>query len=138
MKLDLLLELTKLKLSEGRDVFKDAVDLSFDPDRTDPHDVAWGIMPLIVKCAYSEFIGKRDQYNKSRHIADPKEVESGDDEDDPEFQFTESELIDVVESWTRGVASVLSEMSQQNLKHHIEMVQDSFPEKLAEPVKKKK
>jgi len=118
---ELLAELLALRKTspmpviESAHVFDDAEVLKFDPDRTDTYDIAHGLMGILVKIAYVNFLHSKAKHDKMY-----------DDPEDSKFVFTTEELADEVDTVIDQLKEKLGDMSSKDILEAIQNVSPSF------------
>lgn len=100
-------------------MFDDVEVLKFDPDRADIYDIAHGLMGLLVKMSYVNFLHSKAKHEKLY-----------DGEDDEKFKFTAEELADEVDVCIDQLKNKLGDMRTKDIMDAIEAVAPSFKQPL--------
>ena len=100
-------------------MFDDVEVLKFDPDRADVYDVAHGLMGLLVKMSYVNFLHSKAKHEKLY-----------DDEEDQKFKFTAEELADEVNTVIDQLREKLADMNTKDILDAIKTVAPSFKQPL--------
>lgn len=111
---------------EATELFKDSLDIQFDPDSDGLYDIKKKLLPLMVMLAY-----KSMYLEKQRH--EQKHGPSSKDEDAYNFEFTATELLTETESLLSDLADGLKEIRSAEITSTIKSLQSKF----AVPLEKK-
>lgn len=108
------------QISESMDYF-DIDKLQFDPDRTSVVDIEYALLPLLVKMGYIQLM-----HDKGVH--DSKNWDS----EDSEFKLTTDDLVDKVEDVIGNLVRRLKEVSIDDIKQSIKILNKDFKTPLSE------
>jgi|ERR1017187_1244334 hypothetical protein len=109
------------QLFEAKDLFPDVDVIKIDPDRADVYDIVQGIMPTLVRVAYTHLVDDKVKYNRTHT-----------DEDDIPFEFTIGALEECLDEFIHNIKDKLDDISMHDRVTYIKGVSSEFKEKLDE------